>query len=46
MGDGVGALRAGQMANQWFLNALSLVASKPRVLRNLFVSTGQVSLPS
>jgi len=41
LGDGVGALRPGQMANHWFMNALSLVGSRPSLLRSLFVWTGQ-----
>jgi hypothetical protein len=41
VGDGYGGLKQGQMANLWFLNALSLVASRPNLLRNLFVWTGQ-----
>ena len=36
-----GCLRAGQLANQWFLSALSLVSSQPHLLRSLFVWTGQ-----
>ena len=39
--NGSGCLQQGQIANLWFLNALSLVASRPSLLRNLFVATGQ-----
>ena len=34
-------LRKGQLANQWFINALALVASQRQVLRSVFVSSGQ-----
>lgn len=34
-------LRKGQLANQWFINALALVASHRSVLRSVFVSSGQ-----
>jgi len=40
---GFGGIKQGQMANLWFLNALSLVASRPNLLRSLFVWTGQES---
>lgn len=34
-------LRKGQLANQWFINALALVASQRSVLRSVFVASGQ-----
>ncbi len=39
--NGVGCIKQGQIADLWFLNALSLVASRPPLLRKLFVATGQ-----
>ncbi len=40
-GDRLGGVTQGSLCDRWFLNAVGILASQPKLLQELFVRTGQ-----